>query len=725
MALSEKLQYLITVNADGAVRSFQNVGKAADKELGKAESRMDALGAKFTKFGVGALATAGVAAAGLWKLGEGASDLAETVSKSNVVFGDAAATIDEFGTSAAKAIGQSKVAAMDAAATFGTFGKSAGKTGEDLAKFSIDMVKLSSDMASFSNTTPEEAVMAIGAALRGESEPIRKYGVLLNDATLKNRAMELGIFDGVGALNAQQKVLAAQAEILAQTGDAQGDFARTSDGLANQQRIFAAELQNTKDTIGAAVLPAMQTLVGVAGDVFGAFNALPAGVQQATGSVAAFGVAALGITGVTSTVIGQLIKMRDTFSTVDKATGVRTFTTLSKSLAGVGLAIGVASVAYQIYSDRKQEAEERTNDLADALLGEASAQNEALAELASNDKQVKRFLESQKSLSLATEDLTEFIREGTGAAGDIAEAWATAEESADGTFPTLDAFAEQLGLGTDATYEQIAALRDFVLQLLELRSGELDRAETQALVNDVTGLGAEGTRDYADAISETIPFVDKINEAFGESQTQIDDMDEALRDLQGRLDDRAAWRNMKESLDELQETIADNESTWMDLGAATDEAVQKTAAYIMAADHIPTEKKTELITMLDQGALNMVLLIMDDLEKGVKVPVTFTSTGMGSGQAGGMPPYPGGRDGNPRTPYPMAEGGVVMPRPGGTPAILGEAGRPEAVIPLDRAGNMLNGSGGITVNIYPRALPTDRELIDLVNSVRRRNGNVI
>jgi hypothetical protein len=72
----------------------------------------------------------------------------------------------------------------------------------------------------------------------------------------------------------------------------------------------------------------------------------------------------------------------------------------------------------------------------------------------------------------------------------------------------------------------------------------------------------------------------------------------------------------------------------------------------------------------------------------------------------------------------MAEGGVVMPRPGGTPAILGEAGRPEAVIPLDRAGNMLNGSA-ITVNIYPKALPTDRELIDLVNSVRRRNGNVI
>lgn len=213
------------------------------------------------------------------------------------------------------------------------------------------------------------------------------------------------------------------------------------------------------------------------------------------------------------------------------------------------------------------------------------------------------------------------------------------------------------------------------------------------------------------------------------AERAIKDMDEALRILQGNLDDRAAWRNLKESLDELQEKIADGESTWMELGEATDEAVSATAAYIMAADHIPTEVKTQLITMLDQGALNDVLLIVDDLEKGVTVPIkpTWKSTGMGSGQVGGMPPWPGGYDGNPRTPYPMAEGGIVMPRPGGTPAIIGEAGRPEAVIPLDRAGNMLHGvgAGNITVNIYPKALPTDRELIDLVNSVRRRNGNVI
>ena len=90
-------------------------------------------------------------------------------------------------------------------------------------------------MASFKNTSPEEAITAIGAALRGESEPIRRYGVLLDEATLKHRALALGIISTTDqALTPQQKVLAATAEIYRQTGDIQGDFTRTSEGLANR-----------------------------------------------------------------------------------------------------------------------------------------------------------------------------------------------------------------------------------------------------------------------------------------------------------------------------------------------------------------------------------------------------------------------------------------------------------------------------------------------------------
>jgi DNA-binding Lrp family transcriptional regulator len=193
---------------------------------------------------------------------DAASDLNETISKTEQIFGDASKEVIAFAENAAAKLGQSKTQAMDAASTFATFGKSAGLSGTELANFSTDLVTLSADLASFNNTTPEEAIMAIGAALRGESEPIRRYGVLLDDASLRQEALALGIVETTKqALTPQQKVLAAQAAIFKQTGDAQGDFARTSDGVANQQRILQATFQDLQAEIGQKLLPAFNKLL--------------------------------------------------------------------------------------------------------------------------------------------------------------------------------------------------------------------------------------------------------------------------------------------------------------------------------------------------------------------------------------------------------------------------------------------------------------------------------
>jgi hypothetical protein len=190
-----------------------------------------------------------------------ASDLGENLSKVNVIFGEGAAEVEKFAASAAKSMGQSKNAVLTAAGTFGTFGKAAGLSGQELAGFSNDFTALASDLASFNNTTPEQAVQAIGAALRGESEPLRQYGVLLNDAALKAAALELGIYDGSGALTDQQKILAAQKVIFEKTTDAQGDFARTSDGLANSQRMLTAQMDNLQVSIGQALLPVVEAIL--------------------------------------------------------------------------------------------------------------------------------------------------------------------------------------------------------------------------------------------------------------------------------------------------------------------------------------------------------------------------------------------------------------------------------------------------------------------------------
>jgi len=206
-----------------------------------------------------AAAMAGVKVVEFFKEGvAGASDLKEAGSAVGVVFGKGAAAVQDYARNAATALGQTQLQALGAAQTFGTFGKAAGLTGGKLANFSTDMVTLASDLASFKNTSPEQAIEALGAGLRGESEPLRAYGVLLDDATLRAQALKLGLIKTTKqALTPQQKVLAAQAAILKQTGDAQGDFARTSGGLANQQRILSAQWTELKTTLGGAFLPAV------------------------------------------------------------------------------------------------------------------------------------------------------------------------------------------------------------------------------------------------------------------------------------------------------------------------------------------------------------------------------------------------------------------------------------------------------------------------------------
>lgn len=236
-------------------------------KLRKDMRKADGIVSKFSSaasFGMNALAAS--AGAFAFKLGvdgvKAASDLGETMSKTNVIFGKTADELQTWAETNANMMGQTQQQALDAAATFATFGKAAGLENNKLLNFSEKLTVLSSDLASFYNTDPQDAIQAIGAALRGESEPIRRYGVLLNDAALKQEALTMGLYSGKGALSSQAKVMASYKLIMNQTKDAQGDFARTSDGLANGQRILEAQLHDATLEIGEALLPAIQEVTG-------------------------------------------------------------------------------------------------------------------------------------------------------------------------------------------------------------------------------------------------------------------------------------------------------------------------------------------------------------------------------------------------------------------------------------------------------------------------------
>lgn len=231
---------------------------------------LDKAGSSFNKFSKGVETASKVATGVIGVIGgiavsaiNAASDLEETGSAVEQVFGrNAARQLQDFARTAAQSLGQSRQQALSAAQTFGIFGTSAGLAEDELVDFTTSLVTLAGDLASFNNTDVDTAINALGAALRGESEPIRQYGVLLDAATLKNRALAEGIIETTEeALTPQQRTLAAYAEILAQTSLQQGDFARTSDGLANSQKVLKAEIENFRVELGDELLPIVKLLL--------------------------------------------------------------------------------------------------------------------------------------------------------------------------------------------------------------------------------------------------------------------------------------------------------------------------------------------------------------------------------------------------------------------------------------------------------------------------------
>jgi hypothetical protein len=191
----------------------------------------------------------------------GASDLAETTSKLNVVFGEAAKGITSTADELANKFGMPKREIMDGAAAVGLLAKSAGQSQDEAAKLGSQMVSLAADASSFYNVPLEEALEKIRSGLSGEAEPLKAFGVLMDEAAVKAEGLALGLVKGKEEMTAGQKVMARAAIITRQMKDATGDLARTSGGYANQAREFGGRLSNMFAELGMKLLPAATAIM--------------------------------------------------------------------------------------------------------------------------------------------------------------------------------------------------------------------------------------------------------------------------------------------------------------------------------------------------------------------------------------------------------------------------------------------------------------------------------
>jgi hypothetical protein len=247
---------LIRVGAEAgqAVSELSKVNRALGENMTKSEK----IGAALKRAAVPATIALTAIAVGAKKAIAAASDLNEQTNKTMVVFGKSGSAVVAWSKTLASSFGLSQRAALEAAGVFGNMLVPMGFTRKEAAAMSKQMVELAGDMASFNNASPEETLQALRSGLAGESEPLRKFGVFLSDARLKQQALSQGLYSGKGALDAHAKAAATMALIMKDTADAQGDFARTADSAANAQRVQAAETENLTAALGQGLLPYYQ-----------------------------------------------------------------------------------------------------------------------------------------------------------------------------------------------------------------------------------------------------------------------------------------------------------------------------------------------------------------------------------------------------------------------------------------------------------------------------------
>lgn len=186
-----------------------------------------------------------------------ASNIAESTSKIGEVFGKSASkSIIKFGKDANKAMGLADEEALNYLGTLGAMWTGLGKTQEESADMSKATMTLAADLGSFNNVSTPETLDMMSAAFRGEYDSIQRMLPGLNAASVEQEALAQTGKKSAKELTQQEKAMATLSLMTKQAGPAIGDFARTSSGAANQQKILASQIEDAKAALGEKLLPA-------------------------------------------------------------------------------------------------------------------------------------------------------------------------------------------------------------------------------------------------------------------------------------------------------------------------------------------------------------------------------------------------------------------------------------------------------------------------------------
>lgn len=298
-------------------RASAGISGAASKiqqSLGNAATRSGAAWQRFRNemSGMGGVA-AGIGTAGISihvsRAIEAAKNAQEANSMFNEVFKDQADMTRDWSNKLAREIGRSAYELQGQAAQFQQVLTGMFPDRKDAAEKARIFAGLAQDVASFYNLSEQEALSKLRAGLTGEMEGLKSLGLVISAASVEAKALEMGLAATKKELTDQDKAAARAQLIIEGLADAQGDAARTADGLANQQRALSSAVNDLYITLGTALLPVATQIVSKLRDLVGAFSSLSPETQKyiayAAGLAAALGPLLIGF-GLLSTALGPL-----------------------------------------------------------------------------------------------------------------------------------------------------------------------------------------------------------------------------------------------------------------------------------------------------------------------------------------------------------------------------------------------------------------------------------
>lgn len=198
-----------------------------------------------------------------------ASDLEEVQNVVDVTFGESANEINAWAKNAISQFGLTETQAKRFASTMGAMMKSSGIASKDITEMSENLAGLAADMTSFYNLDFDEAFNKIRSGISGETEPLKQLGINMSVANLEAFALSQGLKKTFNEMSQGEQVMLRYQYLMQATSDAQGDFARTSDGYANGLRLLQSNFETLKTTIGSLLLPVVSQAISGLNDMMG------------------------------------------------------------------------------------------------------------------------------------------------------------------------------------------------------------------------------------------------------------------------------------------------------------------------------------------------------------------------------------------------------------------------------------------------------------------------